>query len=140
VRQHVLHPEKNAAQVDRDDLVEGCLAGLGDKIRFALDTGVVVEHVGRPQALDRYRGHPLHVLGFRDVGADCDRFAAGLANFARDILDRGLADVGRRDFRSLARKQERGRLAHSRSGPGDESNFSFEFHLCRSSLRSRPAF
>ncbi len=42
MRDSVLHPQEDAAQVDRDDFIEGVLAHFAQVGRLTLDAGVVV--------------------------------------------------------------------------------------------------
>src|SRR5712692_3505151 len=57
VRQRVLHPQKDAAQVDRDYAVEVLFFHQCEKVAYSLDPGVVVEDVGRAEFFERRRDH-----------------------------------------------------------------------------------
>jgi hypothetical protein len=127
-RDLVLHPQPDALEVDRDDLVEVLLRGSADRL-LQLDAGVVVREVQAPERRDRPRDRGPAVGLDADVAGKELRVSPllldepyGLHAVVAARLQIAHEDAGR----ALARQRDRGRPPDAARGARDQPGLALD--------------
>jgi hypothetical protein len=93
-----------------------------------LDAGIADKDIEGTECADDLRGAGLDLLLIGDIHRDCDRSLAGRIEFPGGCI-RGLSvEVGNRNLRAFARKDDRDFLADAAGGTGDDGHFVLQPH------------
>src|SRR5258705_2708671 len=124
-RQHVLHAQEHADDVDVEHPAKTLQRIFDDRLDIALDAGVVVEHVDGAEPVDRGADIFGDLVFPGDVGFHRERLRRG-----RQILDRGfevfLAAVDRDDAGAALGQEPDGRATDDAGRAGDDGDLAVQ--------------
>src|SRR3546814_19116086 len=121
----ILHAQPRTLEVDRDELVEVLLLGIGDFGRRAADSCVVVRAVQPPVALNCRSDEAPDLLAIGNVHLVEECVATHLANGLGNRLALVWIAVGNDCPRAILRKEDGGGLCNTGSGTRTHRNHAF---------------
>jgi hypothetical protein len=115
-RNHMLHGEVRAFEVDREHAVPICLRHLDDAADFG-DADIVVEHIDAAIRLETGGHHGLNIAGPGRIGGKRACRAAFARNDPGGLFRGGGIAIDAEHLRALARKGHGGCFAIAPAGP-----------------------
>jgi hypothetical protein len=126
----VLHAEKHAGEIDRDDLIPGLLGIIRDRDKnVAFDAGIVERIIQLAEALDGARNQRRNLRRLPHVGLNEQRRAPGGLDQANRLPGLIGPAAGDHHLGALLGEGERGGATDARAAARDERNVAIELHV-----------